>query len=224
MPGHVHSHRNFVLDWHRQERWRVDFEIRECGRNCPRDVSLAAVRLQLEWNLLVLGSLASELNFQIGVHGRRCGNRFGQAGTYGDYGKLRATRDLQHMEIAIAVPGIKRLHCYRDQELALASVADALPSRRMAHTISLVQWVRYVVSERALFEDPLAIGSSKRVECHEQEDNQYFLGHKRYLELHRNRQKSSPKRPGGYDGYWPMCGGDAMNLFALVLLIESHNA
>jgi len=45
-PGHVHAHWDFVLDRHCQKRGRVDFEIGECGRNCPCDVSFAAVHLQ----------------------------------------------------------------------------------------------------------------------------------------------------------------------------------
>src|ERR1035441_3849694 len=134
-PCHVHAHWNFVLDWHRQERWRVDFEIRKCGRNCPGDMSLAALCLQLEGNLLVLGSLARELNLQIGIDGRRCGGRFGQAGPYGYYGKLGAARDLNHMKVAVAVSRIKRLHGHRDQEIALSGVANALASRRTAHTL-----------------------------------------------------------------------------------------
>jgi hypothetical protein len=76
------------------------------------------------------------------------------------------------MEIAVAVSGIKRLHWYRDQELALTCVANAFPFRRMADPLSLMQWVRHVVSESALFEDPLAIGSSKEWEGHEKEGDQ----------------------------------------------------
>ena len=127
----------------------------ECGRNCSREVSLAALSLQLEGNLLVLGGLASELNLQIGVDRRRCRGRFGQASAYGDYGKLRAARDLQHVKIAVAVSGIKRLDGYRDQELALARVANAFPFRRMAHTLGLMQGVRHVVSESGLLEESI---------------------------------------------------------------------
>jgi len=177
MPDHVHADWNVILDWHRQERRGVDFEIRKCGRNRPRNVSLAALCLQFERNLLVLGSLASELNLQIDVNGRRCGGRFGQAGAYGDHGKLRAPRDLEHMKVAIAVSGIKRPDGYRDQEIALSGVADSLASRRVAHTLSLMQRMGHMVGESAVFKDPLAIGSSKRAACHEQEGNQYFLVH-----------------------------------------------
>ena len=224
MPGHVHAHRNVVLDWHRQERGGVDFEIRECGRNCPRDVCLAALCLQFERNLHVLGSLASELNLQIDVNGRRCGGRFGQAGAHGDHGKLRAPRDLEHMKVAIAVSGIKRLDGYRDQEIALPGVTDSLASRRAAHTLSLMQRVGHMVGDSAVFKDPLAIGSSKRAACHEQEGNQYFLVHKLCLKLKRYRQKSSPKRARRHDCHRSMRGGDAVNLFAVVFLIKSHNS
>ena len=161
MPGHVHAHRNVVLDWHRQERGGVDFEIGECGRNCPRDVCLAALRFQFERNLHVLGSLASELNLQIDVNGRRCGGRFGQAGAHGDHGKLRAPRDLEHMKVAIAVSGIKRLDGHGDEEVALSRVADALAARRMADAFALMQGMRYVIGQRGLFENPLAVGSEQ---------------------------------------------------------------
>jgi hypothetical protein len=64
----------------------------------------------------------------------------------------------------------------RDQEIALSIVANALASRRMAHTLGLMQWVRHMVGECALFEDPLAVGG-KRGEGHEQERDQYFIFH-----------------------------------------------
>ena len=37
-PGQVHAHRNFVLDGHRQQRWRIDLEIGERGWNGPGDM------------------------------------------------------------------------------------------------------------------------------------------------------------------------------------------
>ena len=73
-PRHIHTYWNLVLDRHCQERRRVNLKIRECGRNCPRDMSLPTLGFQLERDLLLLGGgLASELNFQVGVNGRRCG-------------------------------------------------------------------------------------------------------------------------------------------------------
>src|SRR5579863_7300408 len=151
-------------------------------------------------DLSVQGSPAGKLNLQISIDGRRCGSRFGQAGAHGDYRKLRATRNLNHMKVAVAVPRIKRLHGYRDQEIALSVVANALASRRMAHTLRLMQWVRHMVGERALFEESLAV-RSKRGEGYEQEHDQYFLIHKLCSELKRNRKKSSPKRDGRHDGH-----------------------
>jgi hypothetical protein len=104
-------------------------------------VSLAAVHLQFERNLFVLDSLAGELNLKIGVNGRRCGRRFGQASAYGDYRKLGAASDLNHVKVAVAVSRIKRLHGYGDQEIALSGVANALATRRMAHALGLMEWV-----------------------------------------------------------------------------------
>lgn len=72
-PRHIHTYWNLVLDRHRQQRRRFNFKIGERGRNGPRDVSLPALGFQFESDLLVLGGLPSELNFQIGVNGRRCG-------------------------------------------------------------------------------------------------------------------------------------------------------
>src|ERR1700724_1663256 len=62
MPGHVYAHRHFVLNWDRQEGWRVNFE----------------------GNLLVLGGLTRELNLEIGINRRRCGGRFWQSGAHCD--------------------------------------------------------------------------------------------------------------------------------------------
>ena len=42
-------------------------------------------------------------------------------------------------------------------------------------------------------------------------------------ELNGNRQQSGAKCPGCNDGYRPMRLGDAVNLFAVALLIERHN-
>src|ERR1700723_1874395 len=84
MPGHVYAHRHFVLNWDRQEGWRVNFEVGKCRRNCSGDVNLAAVRFKFEGDLLVLGGLTRELNLEIGINRRRCGGRFWQSGAHGD--------------------------------------------------------------------------------------------------------------------------------------------
>jgi hypothetical protein len=156
-PGHIHAYWNLVLDRHCQERRAVDFEIGERGWNCPRDVSLATLCFQFERNLLVVGGLASELNLQIGVDGRRYSGRFWQARANGDYGKLCTAGYLNHVEVTVVVPRIERLDGYRDQEIALSRVANSLPSRRGAHSFTLVQGVGHMVSESALLQNPLAI-------------------------------------------------------------------
>jgi hypothetical protein len=76
------------------------------------------------------------------------------------------------VKIAIAVFGIKGNDrcCY--QEIALARVANALASCGMADALYLVQWVRHMVGERGLFENPLAICLSKRRNREKQESYQ----------------------------------------------------
>ena len=77
-------------------------------------------------------------------------------------GKLRAARHLKHVKIAVAVPGIERLHGYRDQEIALSGVTNALASRRMADAVGLMQRVRHMIGESGLVKNPLAIRLRKR--------------------------------------------------------------
>jgi hypothetical protein len=64
---------------------------------------------------------------------------------------------LKHVKIAVAVPGIKRLHWYSDNEIALSGAANAFSTRRMAGALSLMQGVRHVISESALVEKPLFV-------------------------------------------------------------------
>ena len=52
-------------------------------------------------------------------------------------GNCAAARHLKHVKIAVAVPRIERLHRYRDQEIALSGVANALALRRMADAIGI---------------------------------------------------------------------------------------
>src|ERR1700686_2862332 len=167
MPGHVHAHGNVILDWHCQKRRWIDLEIGERGRNGPGDMRLAALFLHFERHLFVMGRLPSELNFKGGVDGRRRGIGFRQASTHGDQRKLRTARDLNHVEIAVAVPGVKRLDGYSNQEFALARAANTLALRPMTYTLRLVQWVRHVVSESALLKSPLGVRVSKRSERYE---------------------------------------------------------
>ena len=61
------------------------------------------------------------------------------------------------MNVAVAIAGIKRLHRYCNQEIALSVVTSALPSGRMADALGLVQSVRDVIGESGLFKNPLTI-------------------------------------------------------------------
>src|SRR5208283_5548641 len=109
-----------------------------------------ALRRQFERNLLVLGSLAGKLNFEIGADGRGCGGRFGQAGPHNHHGKLRPARHLDHMKVAVTVSGVKRLDRHCDQEIALSRMTNSLTSRRVAHPLALMQRMGYMVGESAL--------------------------------------------------------------------------
>src|ERR1700730_285567 len=94
----------------------------------------------------------------------------------------------------------------------------------MAHALRLMQWMGHMVSESALLDDPLAVSCSKGGQTREQNEDQHFAIHKVCLELHRNREQSSAKRPSRDNGHWVVRRRDAMNLFAVVFLIESNNA
>ena len=76
-------------------------------------------------------------------------------------GKLRPARDLQHMQITVAVPGIKRLDGHGDQKITLSGVANSLSSRRVAHPFTLVQRMGHMISESALLQNPMAVRCSK---------------------------------------------------------------
>jgi hypothetical protein len=62
------------------------------------------------------------------------------------------------VEVAVAIPGIKRLDRNRDKEIALSIVTSAFASCRVANAINLMQRVRDVIREGGLFKDPLMIG------------------------------------------------------------------
>src|SRR5450631_760335 len=151
------------------------------------------MRHQLKRNLLVLGSMASELDFQIGMDGYRCGYSFGQAGAHRDHGELRAARYLEHVQVAVAVSRIKGLHGYRHQKIALSLVTHALAAGGMADAVSLVQRVRDVIRESRLFKNPLTIRRrGKRRKRQKQDGGKDFRIHKR-LRLSATRTKGRPK-------------------------------
>jgi len=86
---------------------------------------------------------------------------FGQTRAHTNDRKLPAARYLKRVKIAVAVAGIEGLNRYRDQEIALSGVANALPFRRMADAFNLMQRVRHMIGEGGLFESPLTICLSK---------------------------------------------------------------
>src|SRR5580704_8043704 len=184
MPCQVHTNGYFVLDGHRQQRWWVDLKIRKRGRNCSRDMDLVPLLLQFEGNLLVLGCLSSELDFKIDIDARRCSIRFRQASAYRDQREFGAARDLNHVEVAVAVSRIKRFDWYRDQEFALPSMANALALSCMTHALALMERMRYVICESTFLKQPLAVDCCKGRQSREYEDGQYSLIHKRCSEFY----------------------------------------
>src|SRR6201987_3233756 len=113
------------------------------------------------------------------------------------------------MKIAIAVPRVKRLHRYRDQEIALSGVANTLASRRVADAVNLMQGVRHVIRESGLFKSPLAIRLAKRgrregSNSDEGDGRQCFshwAGHKQASPFQSYGQDRCPVGPGCYDGH-----------------------
>jgi hypothetical protein len=71
---------------------------------------------------------------------------------------LRATGDLKHVEVAIAVAGVEGFDGDGDQEIASSVVANAFAASGVTDAFRLIQRVRDVISERGLIEDPLAVG------------------------------------------------------------------
>ena len=116
----------------------------------------------MEWDLFIVGGLSGKLNLQVGMKRCRSGYVFGQTRAHSNDRKLPAARYLKRVKIAVAVAGIEGLNRYRDQEIALSRVANALPFRRMADAFNLMQRVRNVVRESGLFKNPLAIHLCER--------------------------------------------------------------
>jgi len=78
------------------------------GWNCSRYPNLISLSHQLERNLFYTGRFwpANWISRSAWI-GCRCGCRFGASCAHTDDWKLRASRHLQHVKIAVAVPGIK---------------------------------------------------------------------------------------------------------------------
>src|SRR5579864_4263919 len=97
------------------------------------------------------------------MNGCRSGCLFRQPRADGDYGKLCAARRLEHVEIPVAVTRIKRFHRYRNQEIALSGVANALALRGMADALDLMQGMRHMIRKSGLLQYPLVIRRTGRL-------------------------------------------------------------
>jgi hypothetical protein len=77
----------------------------------------------------VVCGAAGELNFQIAVQRGLVESGLRQPEAHSHDGKLGAARGLEHVEVAVGIPGVKRLDRHGDEEVALPGVTDALPAR-----------------------------------------------------------------------------------------------
>ena len=179
---------------------------------------------QLKGNLLVLGGLAGKLDLQIGIDRCGCGYRFRYSGAHHNHRKFCATCHLQHVEIAVAVPRIKRLHWYRDQKIALSFAANTLASRGMTNAIGLMQRVRDMIRESGFFKNPLAIRDGQPAKDQKQKNRRNLPLHKSWLKLNRYGQNGGPIGRRRHPGDRPMRLGYPMNLFSIAELIVSHYA
>jgi hypothetical protein len=160
-PGHLDAYGNLVFYWEGQERGRINLEIGQRGGNGSRDSCFISLPHDLESDLPVMSGLAGELDFQIGLDGCRCGGRLRQSRADGDHGEFRSSRDLDYVQVAVAITGIEGLYGDCDQEVALSVVANAFAAGGVAHAVGLVQRMRHVVGQGALLEDPLVVRREK---------------------------------------------------------------
>jgi hypothetical protein len=151
-PGHLDLHRNVVLNRHRQQRWRVNLEIGELGRNGSRDLLFIPLRRDLERHVFVVRGLSGELHAEVEVDFSRARHRLWNVRSHGHHGILRTARHLDHVQVTIAVAGVERLHWYCDQEVALTVMANAFPPRCLTDAVYLMQRMRDVIGEGALVE------------------------------------------------------------------------
>src|ERR1019366_6600771 len=141
-----------------------------------------------------------------------------------DHRELPAARHLKRVKIAVAVPGIERFNGHRYQEIALAGVANALASSRVADAIDLMQRVRHMIRESGLFESPLNIRLSKGWKPKEQEGYQYFylFIHESSLKLNGYGQDRGPIGHSCYGGNGSMSARDSVNFLPVTSLIKSN--
>ena len=177
-PGHLHANGNFVLDGEGEERRRVDLEVGERGWNGSSEVRFIALLDQFEWDLAVVGGLSSELDFQIGFDRSRRRGRLRQTRAHCDHGEFSTTRDLEHVQVAVAVAGIECLNGNGDEEVALSFVADALAAGGVAHAFALMQGMRDVVGQGAFLEDPWVVSGKQGGQWEQEKKREEFFVHR----------------------------------------------
>jgi hypothetical protein len=122
-------------------------------------VDLIAACRFLKSDVRIVDRLARKLNFEIGVDVSGIRRVLRQGGAHDHHGELRAANDLDHMQIAIGVSGLKALDGRGDEEIALAAGAGSLSASLGAAAVHLVHGVGHVVSEGGADEDVLRLSA-----------------------------------------------------------------
>src|SRR5579872_7136700 len=73
-PRHINADRNLVLHRHREQRGRLDLEIREFRGNRSGNVLFISLRRHLKRNLRIMRRLPGKLDLQIRIDGRLVGS------------------------------------------------------------------------------------------------------------------------------------------------------
>lgn len=159
MPYCVDSYWYFVPYRYRQKSRRIDLEVGESGGYNACNAVLAIMDFLLESDVCVVRGLSGERDFQIGIEAwlRRPISRHAESNC--DHGELGPANNLDHVEVPVCVPGVKRLYRSSHQELACLRAAKTFASGCVRRAIYLVHRVGHVVRERGVVQHPLTLGS-----------------------------------------------------------------
>src|ERR1700692_1029475 len=154
VPSRIYAHGDVVLDGDGEERGRIDLEIGQGRRDSASDVMGVALNDLVKGDVSIVRCVAGELNGKVAIERRRVDGGLRQTKAHGDDRKLRATRDLKHVQVAVCVAGVECFYLDGQQEIALSGVANALAASSVAHAIDLMEWMRHVIGQDGLVENP----------------------------------------------------------------------
>jgi hypothetical protein len=140
--------------------------------------------------------LSGELNFKIGVDGSGVAGGLGQVGADSHHWEFSTAGDLNHVDVAIAVAGVEGFYGDGDEEVASPIVTCSLPASGVTNPVGLVKGVRHVVVERALLEDPLAVGKRDRWKYQQRESHNLSCRvYERPQNFRETDNSAAPKAP-----------------------------